>query len=96
MRIHHRQQRRREQESPERKHEAEDEWDENRRPHGHSRNTAHDIGLEQEPIDHDDHRIKNDHVERMLPVLPTEGGGEDRAKQSEDGAEVRDDLQHGG
>jgi hypothetical protein len=32
----------------------------------------------------------------MLPVLPKEGGGEDRAKQSEDGAEVRDDLQHGG
>jgi len=29
----------------------------------------------------------------MLPVLPTERGGQDRAKQSEDGPEMRNDLQ---
>jgi hypothetical protein len=92
-RIYHRQQRRREQESPEREYKSEDERGEDRCPDRHSCYAPHDIGLEHRAIDDDNQCIKNENVEWMLPISPAKRGGKDWTEQAEDGPEVRDDLQ---
>src|SRR5277367_4103064 len=90
--VYHRQQRRSEQKSPERKNKSEDERDENRCPDRYASHAPHDVWLKHQAIHYDDQRIKNENVERMLPVQPAKCSGEDWTEQTEDGPEVGNDL----
>jgi len=81
--------------SPERPEDSEDDGGKDRRPDGDLGRSPHDVGLEQEAIEQGDDDVKDEHAERVLPVHPFNGGGENRSEQSEDRAEMRHDLKDG-
>ena len=60
--VDHGQQRRSYQHSPERPHDSERNWNDDRCPDRHLRGPPHDVGLKQKAIDDGDAGIKSQHT----------------------------------
>src|SRR5438477_7017793 len=74
--VDHGQQRRGDQNTPERNEDAQNDRGEDGRPDRHAGGALHDVGLEKKAVDDHDARVQHQHVKRMLQASPVDPGGQ--------------------
>src|ERR1700757_913437 len=88
--VDHSQQRRGDQDTPERNEDAQNDRSEDGRPDRHAGGALHDVGLKKKAVDDDDARVQHQHVKRMLQASPVDPGGQHGPEQ----AQYRTDVGH--